>query len=197
MSCVKNAKYVNGGFGDVKTIASTTFNDAGLPVLPARAECTFYRMSRFYESIYPAGTTFGPDGDIDAFYFPAFNDKFGTPILGAGEFFAAFSDRPEVQAFQYFTTTPEYANAIGQQGFLSANRGLQDVERHQPGPARSAGQRCRNRMRSSGSTPPTSCRRGGFGCHVEAVDGLDHRAGRRDHPGQHRCGMAHVLIWAD
>ena len=102
------------------------FKDAGLPVLPARGECTFYRMSSFYESVYPAGTTFGPDGDIDAFYFPAFNDKFGTPVLGAGEFFAAFSDRPEVQAFQYFTTTPEYANAVAQQGFLSGqSAGLQ------------------------------------------------------------------------
>lgn len=124
---VKNPKYVNGGFGDVNTIASTTFQDAGLPTLPSRGDCTFYRMSSFYETNYPAGTTFGPDAQINAFYFPAFNDKFGTPVLSAGEFFAAFSDRPEVQAFQYFTTTPEYANARAQQGFfLSANRGLQD-----------------------------------------------------------------------
>ena len=40
---LKNPKYVNGGFGDVSTIASTTFQDAGQPVLPARGECTFYR----------------------------------------------------------------------------------------------------------------------------------------------------------
>ena len=30
---LKNPKYVNGGFGDVKTIASTSFQDAGLPIL--------------------------------------------------------------------------------------------------------------------------------------------------------------------
>ena len=123
---VKNAQFVNGGFGDVNTIASTTFQDAGQPVLPASAKCTFYRMSSFYETNYPVGTTFGVDGDINAFYFPAFNDKFGTPVLGAGEFYGAFSDRPEVQAFQYYTTTPEFANVRAQQGFfLSANKGLQ------------------------------------------------------------------------
>lgn len=123
---IKDPKYVNGGFGDVATIASTTFQDAGQPVLPARNECTFYRMSSFYETNYPAGTTFGKDAQINAFYFPAFNDKFGTPVLGAGEFYAAFSDRPEVQAFQYYTTTPEFANTRAQLGFfLSANKGLQ------------------------------------------------------------------------
>src|SRR5690606_16959367 len=30
---LKNPKYVNGGLGDVKTIASTTFQDAGQPIL--------------------------------------------------------------------------------------------------------------------------------------------------------------------
>jgi len=34
---LKNPDYVNGGFGDVVSIASTTFQDAGLPVLDAGA----------------------------------------------------------------------------------------------------------------------------------------------------------------
>ena len=47
-------------------------------------------------------------------------------MLGAGEFYATFQDRPEVQAFQYYTTTPEFANTRAALGFwLSPNKGLQ------------------------------------------------------------------------
>ncbi len=88
-----------------------------MPIL--KGECTFHRQATFYDSNWPAGTTVGPDGDVNAFYFPPINDQFGKPVLVGGEtFYAAFTDRPEVKAFQYYLTTPDYANDAGEAGLL-------------------------------------------------------------------------------
>ena len=50
------------------------------------------------------------------------------PVLGGAEFVAAFDDRPEVQAFQAFLSSPEWANekakATDTGGWVSANNGL-------------------------------------------------------------------------
>ena len=42
---IKNPDYVNGGIGDVKSIASTTFQDAGLPIL--KDQCAMHRQATF------------------------------------------------------------------------------------------------------------------------------------------------------
>ena len=120
---LKDPKFVNGGFGDVQTIASTEFNDVKTPILTG--DCIFTRQSAAFDSNYK-DKTIGPDGDVNAFYFPPANADFGKPVLGGGTIAAAFSDRPEVQAFQYFLASPEYANARAKLGsFISPNLGLQ------------------------------------------------------------------------
>src|SRR5690349_21106897 len=62
---LKDPKFVNGGFGDVKSIASTTFQDGGLPIL--QGNCSMYRMASFYAANWPQGTTVAEDGQIFAF----------------------------------------------------------------------------------------------------------------------------------
>ena len=123
---LKNDKYVNGGLGDVKSIASTTFQDGGLPVLDG--ECGMHRQASFYGAQWPEGTELGEDKDIWAFYLPTTSDEFGKPVLGGGEFVAAFADRPEVQAFQTYLSTDTWANekakATPGGGWVSANKGL-------------------------------------------------------------------------
>ncbi|HET9646745.1 MAG TPA: ABC transporter substrate-binding protein, partial [Microlunatus sp.] len=120
---LKNPDYVNGGLGDVASIASTNFQDAGQPIL--KGDCYFHRQASFYENFWPAGTTVAPDGDVYAMYFPTFNDNFGKPVLGAGTFLAAFNDKPEVQAFQYYLTTPEWSDAYAKEGpNITANNAL-------------------------------------------------------------------------
>ena len=64
---------------------------------PASARCGSSPANG--DAFFPAGTTFGPDGQVDAFYLPPINDEFGKTVLGGGTFYAAFQDRPEVQAF--------------------------------------------------------------------------------------------------
>ncbi|WP_020575115.1 ABC transporter substrate-binding protein [Actinopolymorpha alba] len=122
-SILKNPDYVNGGLGDVTSVASTTFQDAGLPILDGT--CFLHRQASFYQANWPEGTKVGKDGDVYAFYLPPINKKFGKPVLGGGEFAVAFSDRPEVVAFQEFLSSPEWANLKAKEGnWISANTGL-------------------------------------------------------------------------
>ena len=121
---LKNEDYVNGGFGDVRSIATTPFGDAGLPIL--EGECFLHRQASFYASFWPEGTTIAEDGDVYAFYFPGTADTEGKPVLGGGEFVVAFADRPEVQAVQTYLSSPEFVNARAKAGpFTSANTGLE------------------------------------------------------------------------
>ena len=121
---LRNPDYVNAGFGDVKSIASTEWTDGGTPILSD--ECVLHRAANFYMTQWPEGTTVAPDGDVYAFYLPSMDDT--KPILGGGEFVAAFSDRPEVQAFQTYLSSPDWANAKAKAtvdgGWVSANKGL-------------------------------------------------------------------------
>jgi alpha-glucoside transport system substrate-binding protein len=125
-SILKNDKYVNGGYGDVKSIATTTFQDGGLPVKDGK--CVFHRQASFYAANWPEGTKVAEDGDVFAFYLPVTNQDNGKPVLGGGEFVAAFDDRPEVQAFQTFLSSDVWANEKAKDtpagGWVSANKGL-------------------------------------------------------------------------
>jgi alpha-glucoside transport system substrate-binding protein len=123
---LKDGKYVNGGFGDVNSIATTAFQDAGQPILDGK--CALHRQASFYAAQWPEGTNVTEDGDVFAFYLPTTNEDFGKPVLGAGEFVTAFSDRVEVQAFQTYLSTDVWANekakATPGGGWVSANKGL-------------------------------------------------------------------------
>jgi alpha-glucoside transport system substrate-binding protein len=122
---LKNDKYVNGGLGDVKSVASTTFQDGGLPIL--EGACQMHRQANFYAANWPEGTKVTEDGDVFAFYLPG-KDTASKPVLGAGEFVLAFADRPEVAAFQAYLATDLWANnkadATPAGGWISANKGL-------------------------------------------------------------------------
>ena len=124
---MKNPDYVNGGFGDVKTIATTAFQDAGGPILAG--ECAMLQQASFYANFwenFQPGTTIAEDGDVFAFYLPAIDDAVApNPVVGGGEFVTAFADRPEVQAVQTFLSSPEFATAKVAEGtWVSANSGV-------------------------------------------------------------------------
>ncbi|MCA1981359.1 ABC transporter substrate-binding protein [Nocardioides nematodiphilus] len=124
-SILKNPKYVNGGIGDVKSIATTAFQEGGLPILDGK--CAFHRQASFYAANWPEGTKVTADGDVFAFYLPG-DDASSKPVLGGGEFVAAFNDKPETQAFQTFLSSDTWANekakATPDGGWVSANKGL-------------------------------------------------------------------------
>ena len=118
---LQNPKWVNGGVGDVKTIATTTFQNAGLPIL--KNECGMLQQASFYEAQWPKGTKVGPDGDVFAFKLPAVDPSIKTPVEGGGEFVTAFSDDPAVQAVQNYLSSPQWAESRIKvaPGWVSAN----------------------------------------------------------------------------
>ena len=120
---LKNDQYVNGGLGDVKSIATTTFQDAGLPI--TEGTCSLHRQASFYAANFDPSTKVAEDGDVFAFYLPG-KDAASKPVLGGGEFNLAFADRPEVKAFQTYLSTDTWANnkAKVSQGWVSANKGI-------------------------------------------------------------------------
>ncbi len=127
---IKNPDYVNGGFGDVSTIATQDFGEAGWPVLDG--ECGMHHQATFYEGLWPEGTTVAEDGDVWAFILPG-AEADAAAVTGGGEFVGAFSDAEEVVAVQTYLSSDEWANTrveIG--GTLSANMGLDPANASSP-----------------------------------------------------------------
>ncbi len=128
---LKNPEYVNAGYGDVASIATTPWTDGGFPIIDG--ECWMHRAANFYQNQWTTkkeDVVIAEDGDVFAFYLPPISED-NRPVLGGGEFVAAFSDRPEVAAFQTYLSSDEWANEKAKVtetgGWVSANSGL-DVE---------------------------------------------------------------------
>ena len=118
-----NPEYVNGGFGGVESIVSTTFNDGGLPILDGN--CSMHHQASFYEAQWPEGTKVAPDGDVWAFLTPKVDADAGDAVTGGGEFVAKFVEGEAVDAVQTFLSSDTWANLrVSLGGVISANKGL-------------------------------------------------------------------------
>jgi alpha-glucoside transport system substrate-binding protein len=117
---MRNPAWVNGGYGGVQSIATTTFQDAGKPILTG--QCWMLQQASFYEAQFPKGTDVSANGQAFAFYLPSMG-QFGDPVEGGGEFVTAFSSKPEVQAVQTYLSSGEWATARVKvaPGWVSAN----------------------------------------------------------------------------
>jgi alpha-glucoside transport system substrate-binding protein len=103
-SYLKNDKYV----GNVKAIATTRFQDGGLPIVDGK--CYMHRQASFYVSNWPAGTTFGDTGKINVFYLPVAKAGDKKPVLGGGEINSASNDKPETLDTIRYLGSKEFAN---------------------------------------------------------------------------------------
>lgn len=118
---LKNEDYMNGGYGDVKSMASVSFEEGGLPIV--EGECAMHRQASFYSAQWPDGTEIGPNGDVYAFHLPgkAADEK---PVLGGGEYVAAFREADEVDAVRTFLAGEVFANARMKTGpWASSHKG--------------------------------------------------------------------------
>ncbi|MEO6532993.1 MAG: carbohydrate ABC transporter substrate-binding protein [Pseudolysinimonas sp.] len=121
-------KYVNAGFGNVKSINSTAFADVAAKV--ADGTCPMTHQASFLSSNFLTVTnkagktpTIAPDGDVYAFLLPGIKSGSSAAEAG-GEFVAAFSSKKAVQMVQEFMSTPDFANArVKLGGVISANNG--------------------------------------------------------------------------
>ncbi|MEO8749392.1 MAG: ABC transporter substrate-binding protein, partial [Allobranchiibius sp.] len=118
---MQNPAWVNGGYGGVQSIATTTFQNAGLPIL--KNQCAMLQQASFYEAQWPKGTTVSPTGDAFAFYLPGVNPSINTPVEGGGEFVTAFSSDQATQAVQNYVSSAQWADSRIKvaPGWVSAN----------------------------------------------------------------------------
>ena len=110
-----NDDYVYGGREAIPTI---NFGDAPKPMFEDPPQCWFNRQGNFVTSFFPEEAVAGVDYDF--FYLPTIEDFNGSqPVLGAGDVYAAFNDRPEVRAvMQYFSTAESLRVWIEQGGAI-------------------------------------------------------------------------------
>ena len=95
-----NDAYVYGGRAAIST---TAFSDAPVPMFSEPPGCWLHRQGNFITSFFPEGSVAGEDYGM--FYLPPIDETYGKPVLGAGDIYAMFNDRPEVRAvMQYFST---------------------------------------------------------------------------------------------
>lgn len=113
-----NDAYVYGGRG---AIATTSFGDAPKPMFEAPPKCWLHKQGNFITSFFPEGLEAGVDYDF--FYLPGIDPQYGDPVLGAGDIYAMFNDRPEVRAaIQYFSTGDSVKGWVQAGGAISPHR---------------------------------------------------------------------------
>jgi alpha-glucoside transport system substrate-binding protein len=110
-----NDDYVYGGQASIPT---TFFGDAPAPMFDAPPKCWLHRQGNFITSFFPEGKVAGEDYDF--FYLPPIDAQYGKPVLGAGDIYAMFNDRPEVRAvIQYFSTADSVKGWVEAGGAIS------------------------------------------------------------------------------
>lgn len=113
-----NEDYVYGGTSGILTI---WVGDTQTPMFEDPPQCWFHKQAGWIPDFWPEGTEPGVDSSF--FYFPPIDEEFGRPVLGAGDVFSAFNDRPETVALMQYLASPEGARVwIERGGLISPNR---------------------------------------------------------------------------
>lgn len=107
-SYVKNPDYL-GGENLVKAIATTKFQDGGLPILTG--DCYMHRQASFYSTLWGEDAVVGED--VDVFYLPSPGDG-PAYMLGGGDIYAAATDRAATYDVIRYTGSLEYQTHIYQ-----------------------------------------------------------------------------------
>ncbi len=94
-----NEDYVLGGTSSILTVP---FGDAPTPLFQDPPQAWLHRQASFITDFFPEDATVGED--VNFFYLPGIDEEEGEPVLGAGDIFGAFNDRPEVRAVMRYLT---------------------------------------------------------------------------------------------
>jgi len=129
-----NEDYVYGGTTGILTIF---VGDTQTPMFDEEGPgCWLHRQAGWIPAFFPEGREAGTDSAF--FYLPPIDEEQGKPVLGGGDVFSAFSDRPEVLAvIEYLATADAAKGWIESGGFISPNKSVpldwypNDVDRTQ------------------------------------------------------------------
>ena len=115
---LRDPKYVNGG---AENAIKTSFDQSPAGLFANPPECYMHKQGSFIASFFEEGKV--PRNDYDVFPLPAIDEKFGMPILVAGDAFAMFNDTPEARALMAYLATPTPHEIWAQLGgFISPHK---------------------------------------------------------------------------
>ncbi|MEO0768949.1 MAG: ABC transporter substrate-binding protein [Cyanobacteria bacterium J06649_4] len=115
-----NPDYVNGG---AVGAVSTPFGDSPNGLFNEPPNCYLHRQANFIASFLPEDAEASVDYDV--FPLPGIDEKFGTPILVAGDAFGLFNDTPEARALMAYLATPTpHEIWAGLGGFISPHQAV-------------------------------------------------------------------------
>lgn len=99
-----NPKYVYGGATNILT---TDFGDSVRPLFDNPPKAYLHRQGNFITGFMPEAIQNNLEEEVGVFALPSIDPKWGSPVLGGGDQFVVFNDRPEVQEFLAYLTTWE------------------------------------------------------------------------------------------
>lgn len=108
-----NPRYVYGG---TNTILTTSFGDAPRPMFDNPPKAWMHKQGNFITGFFPQNIQDNLVEEVGVFPLPGIDPKFGIPILGGGDQFVVFQDRPEVREFMEFLATWESGKIWAQTG---------------------------------------------------------------------------------
>lgn len=112
--------YVSGG---AINAVSTAFGDSPQGLFNQPPNCYLHKQANFIASFLPEGAT--PGIDYDVFPLPPIDERFGMPILVAGDAFGMFNDTPEARALMEYLATPTpHEIWAGLGGFISPHKAV-------------------------------------------------------------------------
>lgn len=108
-------------YGGRAAIATTAFGDSPKPMFENPPKCWLHKQGNFITTFFPEDTKAGVDYDF--FYLPGIDEKYGKPVLVAGDIYALFNDRPETRAvIEYFSTGASVEGWVKAGGAISPHK---------------------------------------------------------------------------
>jgi len=120
---LRNPAYVNGGFGEAESIATTPVQSVGQAVLDG--ECAMWLQGSDQTPLWQLSNPtidVSDAGDVFAFVLPGLGSDVLHPVIGSGHFIAALTDRDEVIQVRNYLSSARFAEARAALGdWVSAN----------------------------------------------------------------------------
>ena len=92
-------------FGGTTGIVTTNFGDSPKAMFEDVPSCMMHRQGNFITGFFPEDVQADLENRVGVFGLPSIDTQWGTPVLGGGDQFVMFNDRPEVRQFMEYLTT--------------------------------------------------------------------------------------------
>lgn len=99
-----NDKYVYGGAASIVTM---NYGDSVKPLFENPPRAMMNRQGNFITAFMQQEVQANLEENVGVFALPGVDPRWGTPVLGGGDQFVAFTDKPGVDEFMKFLTTWE------------------------------------------------------------------------------------------